>query len=419
MRGARGGLLLVVLASAVLVLAMAAPAYAIVIDTEGEVFSEKCTPCHAQIADSQSSEIIFKHAYHLLISCSSCHSEFPHRPEGTDSPKMRECWNCHDLRHGPQGLIADGECDACHRTPESQLRPSFHTSDWAEEPHVQPANERLRTECAMCHKDKEADCDDCHEDEFVEWEPTEEMTFDIGDGCLACHGDVNLTKISNGEPKSFTITGVQQSAHADLGCTECHQDFNFEGGEDPTNLWAVNAGLACMDCHAEEEDDAQLVAEYKSSIHGTELANGNYDSATCSSCHGGHFIERLDTDAARDALHGAGYRICARCHAEEWESYDDYYHGAAYKAGASDAPSCWDCHDDHGVLPSSNASSSVSPERLPESCGGSLAEGQNCHGGDRSTEAFTEAAGELIHQKAETRESNPLLNFISNVFGWL
>jgi hypothetical protein len=416
-------LLAVTCLAVVIVLAAAAPALALTIETEGTVFAEKCLPCHARIAESKSSEIIFTHGLHILIACSSCHSEFPHRPEGTDTPKMPECWNCHGLSHGPQGELATGKCPDCHRTPEDRLRPTWHTYDWAEAPHVEPGEEQLQTLCMMCH-DGES-CDECHEEENVVWMPDEAYVFDARDGCMACHGNENLIKISEGEAKSFEVTGVEDSAHTDLTCQDCHPDFKYEEGLDATNLWTVNAGLACMDCHAEEDTreavgdtgDVSIVDDYRGSIHGEELAQANYDSATCSSCHGGHYIERLDTEANKAAFHQDAYRVCARCHLEQWESYDDYYHGAAYKVGAPDAPACWDCHGDHHILPSADAESLMSDENKPGTCGGAGAGELNCHAD--STEEFVEAAGDLIHQRGETREENPLARFFGNLFGWL
>jgi hypothetical protein len=206
------------------------------------------------------------------------------------------------------------------------------------------------------------------------------------------------------------VVGVEDSAHHDVGCTECHPDFKYDDSEDETNLWPVNASYACMECHVDVEGDDVVVSEYLDSVHGQELLDGNLDSASCSSCHGGHYIQRLDSEAAQQSLHGSAFRVCARCHRDQWDSYDDYYHGAAYKRGAPDAPSCWDCHDDHMILSSADASSTVSQENLPGTCG-------ECH--DGSEEAFVNQAVDLIHQSGETRESNPLLRFFSNLFGWL
>lgn len=429
--GRRGAALLAGVLTLAVLLALATPAMGQTapsdeeqtLDIGGEVYKSKCTPCHGRIAESRSSEIIFSHGYHALIACSSCHSQFPHRPEGTQTPKMKECWYCHGLQHGPQGELATGKCDQCHRTPQERLRPSWHTPDWAEAPHVEPSLKNMRTSCMQCHD--QAWCDDCHAAERVQWSATEPYTYDAEDGCYACHGNENLVKASAEGSHSFQVTGLDDSAHRDLTCQECHPDFKYETGLDATNLWAVNAGLACMECHdkAETREVVGDVAEpsiaqmFRDSIHGQELAEGNYESATCSSCHGGHLILRLNTDAAKRAFHQTGYRICARCHLQQWESFDDYYHGAAYKTGAADAPACWNCHGDHDAFPSGDPRSAMAGENKPATCGGSNSEGLRCHEG--STEEFVEAAGDLIHQQAATREDNPLRRFLSNIFGWL
>ncbi len=380
----------------------------LIIDLGGQVYAENCDPCHGNIAntDNYSSEIIFQHGYHQLIACSSCHSRFPHRPEGTERPTMDGCFDCHGLQHGPMGQLATGECEDCHNTPVSKLRPSWHTYDWAEEPHVKPGEKNMQTECMMCHD--EAWCVDCHDDEYVVWDPGVPYKYDSGEGCYACHGDENLTKTSEGRPKSYQVVGVEDSAHRDLSCQQCHIDYKYEEGPNPTPIWNVNAGLACQECHDHEEQKA----EYLDSIHGMELASGNMESATCASCHGGHYIQRLDTEAARRALHGSAYRICARCHPDQYESYDDYYHGAAYKRGAVDAPACWDCHGAHNVLPTSDPDSLMSDENRADTCG-------QCHKRSSSeADAFAAVAGDLIHQKSETAEQNWLKQQIEKIRSW-
>jgi hypothetical protein len=103
--------------------------------------------------------------------------------------------------------------------------------------------------------------------------------------------------------------------------------------------------------------------------------------------------------------------VCARCHAEEYRSYDDYYHGAAYKAGASDSPACWDCHGSHAILPSADEDSMMADENKVETCGQ-----EGCHTG--SGVSFVENAGSLIHQKNEAEDSNPLRQLLSGIRNW-
>lgn len=378
------------------------------------VYKEACTQtCHGNIANTKNyaSSINFRHGYHQLVSCSSCHSRFPHRPETTiERPTMKGCFDCHGVRHGPMGIIAADECNACHVTPKERLRPAFHSYDWAGKPHVDPANEEFNERCAMCHQP--ASCTECHQRESVRWTPAAGWGYDSSNGCLSCHGNINLTRQTQTGTKTFAVTGVGESAHADLSCQQCHIDYRYDDQPQASALWNINVGKACADCHRESEDPKSqaVVAQYEESIHAKAIAEGDMSSATCASCHGGHFIFRLDTDAAKQRMHASSFRVCGRCHDAEYTTYDDYYHGAAYKAGAPDAPACWECHGSHSVLPQTDAASMISANNIATTCAG-----DGCHAG--TSESFGAKAGQLIHDKARVKENNPLLRLISMIRG--
>jgi hypothetical protein len=379
------------------------------------VYKDACTKtCHGNIAktDNYASSIIFKHGYHQLVACSACHPRFPHRSDANiERPTMKGCFDCHGLRHGPMGEIASGECEDCHVTAKERLRPAFHTFGWEGKPHVEPSNKEFNTKCAMCHEP--ASCTDCHARLGIRWTP-ERWEFDAGDGCLSCHGNEALTKQSSAGLKSFAISGLVDSAHRDLSCQQCHPDYRYDDKPSASPLWHVNAGEACANCHrtAEEGKWAESVEAYERSTHAKAIKSGNFDSATCASCHGGHYIFRLDTVASQQRMHLSAYRTCARCkqHGDEYDTYDDYYHGKAYKAGNLTAPSCWDCHGAHDIQPSSDPVSMVSSKNIGETCGQ-----EGCHKG--SSEQFGEAAAALIHEKVKQQEDNPLLRLIARITG--
>lgn len=377
------------------------------------VYKDACTKtCHGNIAQTKnySSAIIFKHGYHQLVACSSCHPRFPHRSDTTiERPTMKGCFDCHGVRHGPMGQIASAECNDCHVTDKSRLRPAFHTYGWAGKEHVAPSEKEFNTKCAMCHTPET--CTECHDQKGIEWSP-DSWDYNAEDGCLACHANAALTKQSSGGVKSFTVIGLGDSAHTDLDCQQCHPDYRYDDKPGATNVWTVNAALACADCHkdAKKKADREPVALYNKSIHADELRGGNYESATCASCHGGHYISRLDTAESKARLQAASYRVCARCHEEKYASYNDYYHGKAYKSGAPDAPACWDCHMAHDILPSSDPKSSVNSANVGETCGQ-----KGCHKG--SNEAFGADAAKLIHDKVKAQNENPLLLIINKIRG--
>jgi hypothetical protein len=396
------------IALALVIAALVVPAFAqtITIEVGGDVFSDKCKPCHADYTETDNPKYVFTHGNHITYQCSSCHPTFPHTPSGTDLPVMKECFNCHGLYHGPQGVLAKGECVACHGNKLVDLRPKSHVFNWAQTPHVEPANTSLTTECSMCHV--KSDCDTCHVAEGIAWRPPQPMVYDAGNGCLACHGSPNLIKSSAEGIKSFHVTGIDASAHRDLTCPECHIDFAYAEPKPPTRVWYINAGMSCANggCHDHDEQ----AAVYATSVHGKAIAEGDYSSATCGSCHGGHDIARLDTDAAKRDLYFSSEAMCASCHQDQWDNYGDAYHGAAYKRFAEDAPPCWGCHPAHKELPSIDPDSSTHAANLGETCA-------SCHQHKDASEDFAVFSAEMIHRQEEARAENLLHKVLSLISG--
>lgn len=395
---------------ALVVAAVAVPAIsgALSIEVTGDVYSDKCDPCHANVdrVDGHP-KYIFTHGNHITYQCSACHPQFPHRPEGTDTPVMKECWNCHGLQHGPQGVLASGKCVDCHGDKLVDLRPASHTFDWAKKPHVIPANERLTTECSMCHS--KSDCDKCHVAENVAWAMPEPMIYDAGNGCMACHGSPNLIKNSAAGIVSYQVTGIESSAHRELTCGQCHTDFAYAKTNNPSNVWYINAGLSCAGAGCHDEDDPTTPANenaataWKFSVHGAAITAGDLKSATCGSCHGGHDIALLDTESAKLDLHLAGEEMCADCHQDYWDNYNDAYHGAAYKRKAADAPACWDCHPAHAMLTSDDPKSTTNAANLATTCSGP----EGCHLQHvKTSETFVKNTSAIIHQQESVRDEN-------------
>jgi hypothetical protein len=229
---------------------------------------------------------------------------------------------------------------------------------------------------------------------------------------LACHGNSTLLAPVNGTNKSFQVTGLSDSVHYQLTCQQCHPDFNYDGTKGVTKLWNVNAGIQCGTCHQTLKDPklSKPVADYTKSIHAAKIVAGNYNAATCSSCHGGHFIYSLDTAEGKARMHGDALRVCAVCHPAQYVTFNDYYHGQPYKDGAPDAPACWQCHGSHLILNHQNPKSTINAQNLGATCGQ-----PGCHKG--STEQFATQAKDLIHRKTEAQAENPLVQLISKIKG--
>lgn len=380
-----------------------------VIVIDGSVIPLHCQACHASIADNKLPNINFSHAAHIIYSCSACHTTFPHKPEGTTIPGMKDCWNCHALRHGPQGIMAKAECTKCHVKYDPKQKPKTHIADWAEKPHVQPGTDQLRTLCLMCHT--RPSCDECHISKGIYWRPdVPAWTYDPGNGCLACHSS-DLPRLD------APVTGIEASAHRGTTCQECHPDFKYDDSSNATKLWKVNAGLACEKCHDKEKP---LRNAYQGSIHQQRIAERDYSSATCSSCHGGHEIESVESTLATRAAYVrrrlSAEQMCGGCHPSSWRSYNDWWHGAAYKRGAVDAPACWDCHKAHDIMQKDDPKSTMKGVTLQKTCGGAFVKDQKgCHEG--SEEGFAEAGRTMIHGAVKVKDQNPIKKLVGSIAG--
>lgn len=217
--------------------------------------------------------------------------------------------------------------------------------------------------------------------------------------CLQCHGQERIKTDSeedlrvrvvvppgqtlpprkNKEALFVTRDHLRPSVHASVSCVACHSDAQ-------TLPHAAKLGTTnCGSCHAAQS------ADYRQGIHAEKRAEGKQDAPDCSHCHGGHNIRRRNDPAANThPLHVI--RICGDCHAthrtadaqakdgRKWvESYLESVHGQAVtKAGLIVAATCADCHGYHDVRRSGDARSSVSREKVAQTCG-------RCHVGINET----------------------------------
>lgn len=368
---------------------------------QGPLLAFTCNDCHATIKDNLLTGINFTHGAHMTYACTACHPKFPHTPAGTERPKMASCFDCHGLRHGPQGIVASGACPTCHVLPRSKLVPKDHIAGYKGTPHVVPARTQLNS-CAMCHT--QAQCDACHSKENVSWVPSQPFVYSSGNGCLSCHGS-ELPRLS----APVTASTLDASAHRDLTCGQCHPDFRYDDANAATKLWDVNAGLSCgvAGCHPKEQK------VWAASVHGTAVLSGtDLTAATCAGCHGGHDIERLRTQAAKNRLRLSGATTClGSCHTHQAAvvSYADWWHGSAYAAGSLDAPACWTCHGAHDTKALKDPASSTSPEKLVATCGQA-----GCHTG--ATESFVESSRTLAHGRPQTVTQNPIVMLRASLF---
>jgi cytochrome b subunit of formate dehydrogenase len=159
---------------------------------------------------------------------------------------------------------------------------------------------------------------------------------------------------------------LPKSAHASLGCTNCH--LRHEDYPHPASL----PKPACIECHATQ------VGEHEQSVHGQALEHGNAAAPDCSVCHGDvHELVATRSAAFRQTVPDT----CGTCHSEIAAQFGSSVHGRAVAAGIAEAPVCTSCHGEHLILAPTNVRSAVNPAHVRETCG-------ECHGNVRLASRF-------------------------------
>ncbi len=195
------------------------------------------------------------------------------------------------------------------------------------------------------------------------------------ESCFDCHSDTTMTKeVQGGQPKSLFVDEAKfgKAVHASLKCKDCHADLkdDHSGGTNPPGK------VHCGNCHAGEDKI------YQTSIHGMSQALGSSAAATCTSCHGNHYIfpvHQTDSPVYKMNLP----KTCAACHANKAISdeykmrypsvgaqYMESIHGKALLVkGLIVAPSCNDCHGIHDIKRSVDRSSPINHANVAKTCG--------------------------------------------------
>ncbi len=228
--------------------------------------------------------------------------------------------------------------------------------------------------------------------------------------CLECHEDVDETRFARSVHGAnscnschWDITNVEEhiveGARIQAEPVTCHRCHKVEGTEHYASAHFIN-DVRCQDCHIEIHEITPWKGEkvrviqkctlcheddgYSESIHGKAVLAGNRDSAVCSDCHELHKTPILSGEEPervefRRLFHT---EICQKCHANKElmkrnevlliasETYEESYHGKVeYLGYPTLVAGCADCHGFHSILHPDNPRSTISNERLVETCG--------------------------------------------------
>ena len=201
--------------------------------------------------------------------------------------------------------------------------------------------------------------------------------------CLACH------------ERHFDRAAFAASAHATIGCTDCHLDASLNphaGKSQPRHPEVVGlasklaaksrepvalASCARSDCHAAEFE------KVRESVHGAAVFGQKPDlaraAAYCIDCHGSpHRIQIVSRGPDRKVKNAY---LCARCHADPkmilayelnpdvWPTYEQSMHGRKARLASGGAASCSDCHGGHRIFRKADPRSTVNPANVAATCG--------------------------------------------------
>ena len=335
--------------------------------------ADECFACHsdASLSHDANGKTVslhvdpqkFKDSIHgSMFTCVDCHTDVKSSAHET-APKKISCATCHADEqaaydrsfHGKaaqSGNASAATCVDCHGSPHELL------------PASDP-NSRVH------HTNIPATCGSCHSQQFV-MEKNGLTTQMVASYQQSVHGHA----VAAGSEKAAV-------------CTDCHGTHEILDAKDSKSpIFKFNVPQTCGKCHD------SISKEFQQSIHGTAIAQGNWQAPVCTDCHGIHSIKsHLDPTSPVNGQNLA-QATCARCHegvrlSQEFgvggrraTTYLASYHGLAARFGSQVVANCASCHGTHSILPSSNPRSTINKANLAQTCG-------QCHPG--VTEKFTAA----------------------------
>lgn len=332
-------------------------------------------------SESIHGEALLKKGLVVAANCASCHTAHSVLPPSDPASSIA------------RGNIA-ATCSKCHSEIEQVHRKTINGKLWEKEAHVLPA-------CVDCHQPHkvrkvyyeqgmaDADCMRCHENEKLKSHDRRSMYVRADDvatsrhsrvACSQCHSDVNASRVRPCEAitqkvdcsKCHDAVGQQflRSKHGESfaankpdpnapSCKECHGSHKVLGKHDPASpSYPTNVPTLCARCHREGEKAAlrysgtqhQITSQYSESIHGKGLLeSGLTVTATCTNCHTAHGV--LPASDAQSSVNSKNLSsTCGQCHRGIEMQFTNSVHSATVTKTDKQLPVCSDCHTAHGIV---------------------------------------------------------------------
>ena len=383
-----------------------------------------CTPCHDDIAEQYRQSLHGQAAAagaRLAPRCWDCHGSHDIAPPVSDDSRVAKfnipvmCGRCHkegapvdrtyDIpqdsilahysisMHGEglykRGLTVTAVCTDCHTAhfvlPHTDKRSSIYRDNVARtcqkcHGRIEQVHQKvIRGELWEKHPNEIPVCVDCHQPHEVRRVFYDEVS---NDECLACHARPDISMVRDGAAVSLYVDTVEfhNSIHRSQACAQCHLNTNPRMKRPCTT---VADRVDCGICHP------QVAETFATCTHGTLVERGDPDAPICTDCHGTH-----ETRGRRDPksptfptnvpslcgqCHRSGGKAAARRTARGEDVDADNYplsiHGKGLlESGLVVTAMCTDCHTAHHVLPEDNPESSISHQKVAQTCA-------RCHSG--------------------------------------
>ncbi len=184
---------------------------------------------------------------------------------------------------------------------------------------------------------------------------------------------------------------VSEGNAAAPSCQTCHgSHYIYPSNDARSKTGRDKIPVLCSSCHPREFEI------YSRSIHGTDvLGKKNLGAATCFDCHLEHRIPRT-TDKQWELVLT---KQCGSCHPEQMNTYRKTYHGKVTGLGYATIAKCADCHGAHNILPPSDPDSTLSQNNILTTC-------KTCHPG--ATAGFAKF---YAHAEESNRAKYPVLYY--------
>ncbi len=330
-----------------------------------ELTNQDCLDCHSDeelTKEGSLGEVIslfvngevFGQTIHGDFSCTDCHASIAEIPHEDDLPKV-DCSDCHpgvveeytSSIHGIADGIGNGDaptCKSCHG--------DIHALTSFDEPSSPLYPTRLPETCGRCHSNPEL---------------VEKYKIHVVLPMEAYEQSVHARAVEDGRGGAT--------------CSNCHGSHGILPSSHPASrVNRTRIPETCGACHGE------ITNVYRTSVHGTAVADGIFEAPVCTGCHGEHHILSPRETGSPVSPTNQAIQTCGHCHSDlrlnekygldagKVASYQNSYHGLAARAGSQTVAGCASCHGVHDILPSTDPRSHIHEDRRAETCG-------QCHPG--------------------------------------